>query len=111
MQYSDKDIGKAILLHEGDSIPGFASFDAFLYLISPLMDEVEEPALDCLNSVYMYLEEISTFIIQKVFVRFPTLAEEVQDIASKTLQEERLKAREVVQNIIEAERGYLFTND
>ena len=47
--YSDKDIEKAILLHEGDSIPGFASFDAFLYLISPLLDELEEPALDCLS--------------------------------------------------------------
>lgn len=47
--YRDKDIAKAILLHEGDSIPGFASFDAFLYLISPLLDELEEPAIDCLG--------------------------------------------------------------
>lgn len=62
-RYTDKDIEKAILLHEGDSIPGFASFDAFMYLIAPLLDELEEPAFDCLSHVYLYLEEISSFII------------------------------------------------
>jgi|ETNmetMinimDraft_30_1059905.scaffolds.fasta_scaffold17129_3 hypothetical protein len=75
--YTDNDIEKAIILHEGDSIPGFASFDAFLYLIAPLLDELEEPASDCLSHVYLYLEEISSFIIQKVFTRFPALASEV----------------------------------
>jgi len=70
-KYTNNDISKAIILHEGDSIPGFASFDAFLYLITPLLEELEEPALDCLSHVYMYLEEISSFIIQKVFARFP----------------------------------------
>ena len=27
----DKDIDRAIILHQGDSIPGFPSIDAFLY--------------------------------------------------------------------------------
>ncbi len=31
--YNDNDIQKAIILHQGDSIPGFPSIDAFLYLI------------------------------------------------------------------------------
>jgi hypothetical protein len=34
-EYSDKDIDKAIILHQGDSIPGFPSIDSFLYLINP----------------------------------------------------------------------------
>lgn len=33
--YSDKEIEKAIVLHQGDSIPGFPSIDSFLYLIQP----------------------------------------------------------------------------
>ncbi len=33
--YSDDDIKKAIMLHEGDSIPGFPSIDAFLALLIP----------------------------------------------------------------------------
>lgn len=34
-EYSDYDIKKAILLHEGDQLPGFQSMDAFYYLLSP----------------------------------------------------------------------------
>ena len=31
--YSDFDIEKAIIMHEGDTIPGFPSVDVFIYLI------------------------------------------------------------------------------
>lgn len=34
-EYSDKDIDRAIILHQGDSLPGFPSIDAFMYLINP----------------------------------------------------------------------------
>ena len=57
--YSDKDIEKAITLHQGDSIPGFPSFDSFLYLIVPKIDELREPALDILNEIYMHMETLS----------------------------------------------------
>ena len=33
--YSEKEIREAIKLHQGDTIPGFPSFDSFLYLIMP----------------------------------------------------------------------------
>jgi len=36
--YSDKDIERSITLHQGDSIPGFPSIDAFLYLINPQLE-------------------------------------------------------------------------
>lgn len=32
-EYTDADIEKAIMLHEGDTIPGFPSVDVFIYLI------------------------------------------------------------------------------
>lgn len=34
-EYTDMDIEKAIMLHEGDTIPGFPSVDVFIYLIQP----------------------------------------------------------------------------
>ena len=34
-EYNDGDIEKAIMLHEGDTIPGFPSVDVFIYLIQP----------------------------------------------------------------------------
>lgn len=67
--YTDRDIQKAILLHEGDSIPGFPSIDAFLALLQPQLDKLKEPALDLVNSVYAYLEEVAVSLIGKLFYR------------------------------------------
>lgn len=37
--------------------------------------------------------------------------DEIADITSKVLQSQRDTAKEVVNNLIESEQGYLFTND
>jgi dynamin 1-like protein len=47
-EYTDADIEKAIMLHEGDTIPGFPSVDVFVYLIQPQLEKLREPALDLL---------------------------------------------------------------
>lgn len=49
---SDEDIQKAIKNHQGDSIPGFPSIHAFLYLLSPKLQKLREPAIDLLNNIY-----------------------------------------------------------
>eukprot|EP00351_Strombidinopsis_sp_SopsisLIS2011_P005007 CAMPEP_0116876286 /NCGR_PEP_ID=MMETSP0463-20121206/8264_1 /TAXON_ID=181622 /ORGANISM="Strombidinopsis sp, Strain SopsisLIS2011" /LENGTH=54 /DNA_ID=CAMNT_0004522811 /DNA_START=1187 /DNA_END=1351 /DNA_ORIENTATION=+ len=36
--YSDMAIEKAIVMHEGDSIPGFPSVDVLYYLLQPKLD-------------------------------------------------------------------------
>jgi uncharacterized protein (DUF169 family) len=50
-------------------------------------------------------------LIEKLFARFPSLVEEISETVSKVLNEEREKTKEVVENIIDSEQGYLFTND
>jgi hypothetical protein len=57
-EYSDQDIEKAIMLHEGDTIPGFPSVDVFIYLIQPQLEKLREPALDLLQDVYHLLENL-----------------------------------------------------
>jgi len=109
--YDDKYIDRAITLHQGDSIPGFPSIDAFLYLINPQLEKLRDPALECLNNAFVYLESLANQIIKKLFVRFPAMLEEITEITSHVLQDQREKARNVVENIIDAELGYLFTND
>jgi hypothetical protein len=69
-EYSDKDIERAITLHQGDSLPGFPSIDAFLYLIQPQLEKLKEPALDCLHNVFAYLENLSSTLIEKLFARY-----------------------------------------
>ena len=49
---NDIDIERAIMLHEGDSIPGFPSVDVFIYLIQPQLDKLKDPALDLIQDVF-----------------------------------------------------------
>lgn len=66
-QYSDTDIERAIKQHEGYSMPGFPSVDVFNYLIGPCLSQIKEPAHDCLQDVYLYLENLAEEIANKVF--------------------------------------------
>ena len=109
--YTDQDIEKAIMLHEGDTIPGFPSVDVFIYLIQPQLEKLREPALDLLQDVYMMLEQMAQGIVEKIFSRFPTMIPEVMDIITQVLQAEREKTRNIVESIIDSEQNYLFTND
>lgn len=38
---TDEDIERAIKNHQGDSIPGFPSIHAFLYLLSPRLQKLK----------------------------------------------------------------------
>jgi len=58
-EYTDQDIEKAIMLHEGDTIPGFPSVDVFIYLIQPQLEKLREPSLDLLQDVYHLLENMA----------------------------------------------------
>jgi len=111
VDYTDRDIEKAIIIHEGNTIPGFPSFDAFLFLLQPLLDRLKEPAIELLNTVYQFLEEIAQGIMTKLFVRFPQLTDSIGESVTKVLQKERENTRKIVESIIEAEQQYLFTND
>lgn len=84
-EYSDMVIERAIAMHEGDSIPGFPSVDVFYYLIQPQLEKLREPALDCLNDVYAQLEALCAQIIDRVFMRFPSLRPVIMDIIVQIL--------------------------
>lgn len=109
--YDDELMSRAILLHEGDSMPGFPSADVFVSLIQPQIEKLKLPALDLLQEVYNYLEELATTIQGISFARFPSFGEEIMEKILEVMQEEREKARYLVEAIIESEETYMFTND
>ena len=61
--YSDEYIRKAINTYQNVSIPGFHSFDSFLYLIHPLIDKLSEPIIHLLEDCKTILEEEGVEII------------------------------------------------
>jgi len=109
--YDDDLISRAILLHTGDSMPGFPSADVFVSLIQPKIEELKSPALDLLQEVYNYLEELASTIQMHTFLRFPTFGEEIMEKIVTVMQEEREKTRELVEAIIDSEETYMFTSD
>lgn len=54
-------------MHEGDGLPGFPSVDVFVYLITPQLEKLRDPALDLLSDVYSQLEFIAHGIVDKIF--------------------------------------------
>eukprot|EP00658_Telonema_sp_P-2_P012667 TRINITY_DN14822_c0_g1_i4.p1 TRINITY_DN14822_c0_g1~~TRINITY_DN14822_c0_g1_i4.p1 ORF type:complete len:569 (+),score=197.04 TRINITY_DN14822_c0_g1_i4:180-1886(+) len=110
-EYTDSDIETAIRIHEGDTLPGFPSVDVFEYLIRPLLEKLREPIMDTLNEVYMSLDNLANQLLNKVFRRFPELHSETIGIVSAILNQELERTREVVESVIQAEEGYIFTND
>jgi hypothetical protein len=107
----DFDIEKAIIQHEGDTLPGFPSIDIFHFLIQPKLEFLNDPAIECVNEVHLYLEHLAEQVAQKVFFRFPSVIPEILETVGEVLGRERDVARKVVQGIVDAESSYLFTND
>lgn len=110
-EYDDDLMSSAILMHEGDSMPGFPSADVFVSLIQPQIEQLKAPALDLLHDVYNYLEDLASNIQAQTFIRFPSFGEEIMEKIIEVMQEEREKTRYLVESIIDSEQTYMFTND
>jgi hypothetical protein len=110
-EYDDDLMSRAILLHEGDSMPGFPSADVFVSLIQPQIDRLKDPAEELLQRVYDYLEELASTIQLRAFLRFPQFGEVIMEKVVEIMQEEREKARYLIEAVIESEETYMFTND
>ena len=109
--YTDENINYALTIHEGDSIPGFPSVDAFIFLLRPQLEKLKEPIEDCFLNVFQYLDFLSGKILEKTFTRFPQAINELTDLVTNYLTEERDKTKYLVDSIVDMEINYLFTND
>ena len=109
--YTDENIDYALTIHEGDSIPGFPSVDAFIYLLRPQLEKLKEPIEECFNEVFQYIDFLSGKILEKTFTRFPQAIDEMTDLVTNYLIEERDKTKYLVDSIVDMEINYLFTND
>ena len=93
---SDADIERAIKNHQGDSIPGFPSIHAFLYLLSPKLQKLKEPALDLLNNVYTELRKLSGELITEIAKKAPSIMDEMINLTDAFLLELKNKAETII---------------
>ena len=109
--YTDENINYALTIHEGDSIPGFPSVDAFIYLLRPQLEKLKDPIEECFNEVFQYIDFLSGKILEKTFTRFPQAVNDMSDLVSNYLIEERDKTKYIIDSMVDMEINYLFTND
>ena len=109
--YTDENINYALTIHEGDSIPGFPSVDAFIYLLRPQLEKLKDPIDECFQNVFQYLDFLSGKILEKTFTRFPQAINDLTDLVTNYLIEERDKTKYLVDSVVDMEINYLFTND
>ena len=110
-RYTDENINYALTIHEGDSIPGFPSVDAFIYLLRPQLEKLKDPIEECFQEVFQYIDFLSGKILEKVFTRFPQAVNDISDLVSNYLIEERDKTKYLLDSVVDMEINYLFTND
>ena len=109
--YTDENINYALTIHEGDSIPGFPSVDAFTYLLKPQLERLKEPIEECFAEVYQYLDFLSGKILERTFARFPQIINDMGDFINNFLVEVKDKCKYIVDSVVDMEINYLFTND
>ena len=110
-EYTDENLNYALTIHEGHSIPGFPSLNAFIYLLRPHLEKLKEPIEECFSNVFEYLEFLSTKILEKVFTKFPHFINDINDLVSSYLKEQRDKTKYLLDSIVDMEINYFFTND
>lgn len=67
--------------------------------------------MQCLDHVVSTVEQLTQRIAHAVFRRFPKMAQQVIALSKVILDREAEATRAIVQHLVEAETGYLFTND
>ena len=67
--------------------------------------------MEVLNETFVYMDQLATTIIKRVFMRFPSVLDEISDLSNKVLQLQRDKARKIIDNQLDSELDYIFTND
>jgi len=72
---------------------------------------LREPIEECFNNVFQYLDFLSGKILEKTFIRFPQAINDLTDLVTNYLLEEREKTKYLVDSIVDMEINYLFTND
>ena len=67
------------------------------------MDKLRDPALELIQDSYVQLEALASSIVDRIFMRVPTLRPEIMDIIVQCLQRERDHTRELVEAVIDSE--------
>jgi GTPase SAR1 family protein len=108
---TDKLIKATFVNYGASGLPGFPPFSAFQKLLRPLLQNLVPRSSELVDRVYYLLEQAIQELVDKIFFRFPELKSTITDYALRNLVRCRNTAEQMVNNLMEAELGYLYTSD
>lgn len=109
--FSDEYIQHAITTYQGENLPGFYSFDSFIFLINPKLQLLSTPTLTLLDEVKQQVEEKGLAIIDFFVGKYGALASACKDIFSKLCNQKKLETRKLLEKLTRFHENYFFTND
>lgn len=63
-------------------MPGFPGTDIFLALVTPQIEKLNEPCMDLLHEVYIFIDNLAQTILVDCFSRLPELSSEIVECVS-----------------------------
>jgi hypothetical protein len=82
-----------------------------MFLLTPKLQELKEPAIDLLNNVYTELRKLAGELITDVAKKAPQILDEMINETDAFLLQMKNKTEEIVLANIDSEISYIFTND
>ncbi|CAD8057356.1 unnamed protein product [Paramecium primaurelia] len=110
-KYSEDDITQIIQKYSAQTIPGFLPVDAFYALLNPELKRLQQPAFNIIDEAYSILEEYAIAILDDQLQSIPSVLKMLEEQVLEIIQECKQNAYNSVQDILDAEMNYVFTND
>lgn len=110
-EYTNAYIQNAIDTYQGDSMPGFQSFDSFLFLITPKLRMLKSPIYEVLDEAKNILETKGNELLEDILKKYPKLLGEVRETFIKEVSKTKMNTQKILDNIVRCEENYLFTNN
>jgi hypothetical protein len=100
----------ALEASRGKELVGFLSFRVFTRIIFEQLSVLEEPSLDLVDDISIYLEKVMGVIADSMMTKFPLLLTELKYILNGFMEEKKKLAVQMVKDEIVKER-FIFTNN
>lgn len=108
---SDKLIKATFVNYSSSGLPGFPPYSAFQKLLYPLLQKLVPKSNDLVDRIYYLLEKSIQELVDKIFLRFPELKSTIAEYALRNLVRCKNSSEEMVNCLMEAELGFLYTSD
>jgi vacuolar protein sorting-associated protein 1 len=105
-----KEIRSELDQSRGRELSGFLPFRVFTRIIHKQLQELEEPSIDLLDDVSIFIENLMNKIAELLVKKFPLILLEMKTIFNSLIEEKKKMATQMVKDEIIKEK-FIFTNN